>query len=432
MKLQMKLRIYSLITFFWLFSAFASAQNYDASKSLNKNAVVPGNVTVNMSNQSGDLKINTTDKNNVTMTTSVEIQGNSKVDIDKVIKAIEEFEFELRGNELKIDTRFYKNMNSTNNRRTITLLNGDKVKIGELKIRHEITIPKSAGLNLNNKYSDIELQSLDGHADFTLYSCNMRADDFGGNFTIEAKYSKVFIDEIRQNADINFYDSDLEFTSCGDAKITSKYSKLEAEKTGKLVIESYDDKFFIDEANSLKLIAKYSDFVSEANVTNISLELYDCNVKVKSSERATFNGKYSDVTLGDLNELKINDSYDNNIYLGNSKNIEIGKSKYTQFEIEAITNFSIDDLYDDNIKIKKLNPDFSKLSINGKYGKLDVEAGSVPFQVAFKIKYPKVNLPESLKIIKQIKDNSDLELVAGNTGGEITVEGYDMKVAIND
>lgn len=90
------------------------------------------------------------------------------------------------------------------------------------------------------------------------------------------------------------------------------------------------------------------------------------------------------------------------------------------------------ELYDCNIKIGKLNSDFNGLSINGKYEKMEVNAGSVPFRVDFNIKYPKIDIPESVKISKQIKDNSSLELVGGNSGGSFKIEGYDMKVTIED
>ncbi|QGY43711.1 hypothetical protein GM418_08590 [Maribellus comscasis] len=431
MKPQLNLKIYSLLAIFWFISAFASAQNYDASKSLSKNATVPGNVTIEISNQSGDIKINTASDKNVSMTTSVEIRGNSKEDVDKVIKAIEDFTFELRGNELEIDTRFYKNMNSVNNRRTITLLNGDKVRIGEFKIRHQLNIPRNASLKLNNKYSDIELQELDGDADFTLYSSNLHADDFAGDFTIEAKYSKIYVGEIQKDADIDFYDSDIEFTSCGDVEITSKYSKFEGKKTGKLVIDSYDDKFNIGQASNLNLNAKYSDFVSQADVNEIRLDIYDCNIRINSAKSGTYKGKYSELKLGNVKVFNVTECYDDDFYLGKTEDVQIDESKYCKFEIDEVSKFYLSG-YDDIVNISRLKNDFSGIDITGKYGKVNVNAGSEPFQVACKIKYGKVDIPESVRITKQIKENSDLELVAGNSGGKISVEGYDIKVVIND
>jgi len=237
---------------------------------------------------------------------------------------------------------------------------------------------------------------------------------------------------VLQDANLVFYDTDAEIESCKNLIVNSKYSKFDIKKTEAVTIESYDDNFNVGTMSSLKFNSKYSDFVSQANLKEIKLDLYDCNITVNSAERVLFNGKYCDLNLGNTGEFKTDDSYDNDIHLGNTKRVEIAKSKYSLFEIASATNIKLIDVYDDIVKIGKLNPDFSELSMNGKYGKLEVEAGSTPFKVQFKIKYPKVDIPESVKITKKISENSDMELVGGETGGTFKVEGYDMKVVIND
>lgn len=410
----------------------AAAQNLERTKTVNKTTKVPGDVTLQMNNYSGNLEIVTSAENTVSIKTTVEISGNSAADVDKVIAAVENFTFKLSGNILEIDTRFYKSMNTINNHSTMTLENGDKVKIKDLKISHEMHIPKSANIKLNNKYSDIEIGPVDGNAEFVLYNSKLNSADFSGKLSIDAKYSKIKLVNVLQDASLVFYDTDAEIESCKNLGINSKYSKFEINKTEGLEIESYDDNFNVGTVNSLKLNSKYSDFVSQANLKEIKLDLYDCNITVNSAERAFFNGKYCDLNLGNTGEFKTDDSYDNNIHLGNTKKIEVVKSKYCEFEFASVTSAKMSDMYDDNIKIGKLNSDFSGITVNGKYGKLAVEAGSVPFKVQFKIKYAKVDIPESVKISKQIKDNSDLELAGGESGGTISVEGYDMQVVIND
>lgn len=413
-------------------AGFAIGQNANGSRTITKSADVPADVTIDLNNHSGDLNIVTTTSNKVNLKTTIEVTGNSADDEQKVLQAVEDFTFELHGNTLKIDTRFYKNMNTVNNRSTMTLRNGDKVKVKDFKIRHELQIPKTANLKLNNKYSDIDMQSLGGETDLVLYSSKLNAHDFSGETSIQAKYSKIKLDNIGTKAEFDFYDTDIEMKTCDDLVIKSKYSKFEIEKAGKLEIESYDDKYNVEELASLSFNSKYSDFSSESGLTDLKLELYDCNIIVKSAENASFNGKYCDLKLGDVTNLTIDDSYDNNIYLGNTRKIDIGTSKYCLYEIKSVTVFSLDDGYDENIKIGKLNSDFSGFSFNGKYGKLEINAGSVPFKVDFNFKYPKVDIPESVKISKQIKDNSNLELVGGTSGGTIKINGYDMKVVINE
>jgi hypothetical protein len=429
MKTQSQFKTLTLTILFVLLSGIVFSQNFETTKSLNKNATVSENVTINMSNYSGDLKIITSNANTVKIETSVKISGKSKEDVEKILRAVENFEFEANKDELKIDTRFYKNMQSVNNRRTVTLLNGDKVRIKEFEITHELQIPTTANLVLSNKYSDIELEELKGSVNLTLYSSKLHSENISNNVEIEAKYSKIYLKEITGDLELNLYDSDLEFISSGNVSVKSKYSKISAKKVGNLTLDSYDDKFYIDEMNGLTLTAKYSDLESAAEVDQLKLELYDCNVKIKSAKSGTFTGKYSDLKLGNVKELKISNSYDNDLYFGKTMNIRIDESKYSKYEFGEVAEFSLVG-HDDQVSISELNSEFSGLSMNGKYCKLEANAGSVPFQVAFKIKYAKVDLPESVNIIKHIEKNGDLEMIGNKTGGLISVEGYDMKVLI--
>jgi hypothetical protein len=433
MKTMLQFKFFVAVAFFTvLLTSPAFAQKFDGSKTLAKSVAVPANVILQVKNHSGDLKISTTGSNNVMLNSKIEISGNSQADVDKVTAAIENLKFGLRGNILEIDTRFYKNMNTSNNRSTITLLNGDKVNIKDFKISHELQIPKSAAIELDNKYSDIEMQPVDGPAKFVIYSSKLNAGDFGGDVSIESKYSKIRIGNIKGNAKFDFYDSNLELESSNNLSLKSKYSKYIIKKTGNAEIDSYDDKLNITELSGLSLISKYSDFESTSALKDLKLDLYDSNIKVKSAVNASFNGKYCELHLGDIADLQISESYDNNIYLGNVKRMIVGNSKYSLYELSAVTEITMNDMYDENLKISGLNNDFKGISVNGKYGQLIVNAGSVPFKTDFKIKYPKVSLPENLKISKQIKDDSNLELIAGDAGGIIKINGYDMKVVIEN
>lgn len=429
MKKQLHFKSIVLAFLFAFLSGFAIAQNYETTKTLNKNATVSENATVNMWNYSGDLKITTSDANTVKIVTTVEISGQSQEDVDKVLKAIEDFDFNHSGNTVKIDTRFYKNMQSINNRKTITLKNGDKAKIRELKINHELQIPIKAKLELSNKYSEIEMQELHGLVSFDLYSTKIHADNILNDVQIKSKYSKIYLKEITGKLDLDIYDSDVEFISSGDVIVKSKYSKINAKKVGSLTLDSYDDKFYIDEISNLKFNAKYSDLVSKAQLSDLSLDLFDSNIEIKSAKKGTFTGKYSDLKLGNVKEMKIASSYDNDVYFGKTVDIQIEESKYSKYEIGEVVDFSMDG-YDDNVSILKLSRQFSEISVKGKYGKLNVFTGNIAYRLDFKIKYPKIDIPESVKTIKRIEKSGDLELIANDSGGLISVNGYDMKVVI--
>lgn len=429
MKKLFQFKSLTLTILFIFLSGICFSQNYETTKSLNKTTSVPKNVTVKMSNYSSNLKIVTTNTNTVSIVTTVKISGKSKEDVDKVIAAIDNFEFKQTGNSINIDTRFYKNMQSVNNRRTITLNDRTKVKIREFKISHELQIPKTANIELSNKYSDIEMQELEGSANLELYSSKLHSYKISKSVVLECKYSKIYFKEILGDANFDLYDSDVEFISCKNLNVKSKYSKVNADKVNSLILDSYDDKFNINKIDNLEFEAKYSDLISQAELTKLKLNLYDSNIEIKSAKTGSFTGKYSNLKLGNVKQLKIPNSYDNDIYFGKTMDIQIEESKYCKYEINEVTKFSLNG-YDDNVSISNLNSEFSEISVTGKYGSLEVDAGNVPYQIYFKLKYPKIDIPESVKIIKKIKESSELELVGNENGGKISVEGHDMKIVI--
>ena len=405
------------------------SQNYEASKTLTKSKGVPADVIIDISNHSGDIRCNTTNDNTASIQTEIHVSAKSEEDANKIIKAIENFEFKLKGNVLHIDTRFYRNMQSNNSRTILTLLNGDKVRIRDFKIKHELNIPKTADLKLHNKYSNVFLESLEGEAFLNLYSSKLTAGNFEQETTIDSKYSKLQIENFNNRCALNLYDTDIRFKTASDLEITSKYSKVEGNKAGKLNIDSYDDKVFINEFSDLKLEAKYSDLTSEAVLDKLVLDLYDSNVKISSAKSGGFNGKYSDLKLGDVKELKITESYDNNVYLGKTMNVSIAQSKYSKYELGSNSKFELTG-YDDDVEINELNSDFAGISMDGKYSKLELDAGSVPFKVDFKMKYGKVDIPETVNLTKHIEKNSEKEMLSNDSGAAIVVRGYDMKVVI--
>ena len=358
------------------------------------------------------------------------MDARSREDAEKLMAAIEAFEFDLKGNRMNIDTRFYKSMNSINGRSTITLLNGDKVKIKDFEIRHEMNIPKSASLNLENKYSSVSIGEIEGENKLNLYNSELRAEGFQSTVELEAKYSKLHVEKFNDEATFNLYDTDIEFKTAGNITIESKYSKIEGIKAGNLKINSYDDKVLIDGFNNLKMEAKYTDLVSAAEIDKLSLDLYDCNLKIQSAKSVEFTGKYSDLELGKVKTLTIPESYDNNIYLDKTISIDIAQSKYSKYEIESTTKLSIIS-YDDDIDIDQLNADFEGISFDGKYGKLIIGAGAVPFKIDAQMKYGKVDFPQSLSPTRHIEKSGELELLAGDKGNTIMIRGYDNTVAID-
>ena len=413
----------------FLTAGMITAQNYSASETLSKSIVVPEELKIVLSNKSADLVFKTGSENMVTVNTEIKIDGRSEEDVQKVIDAVKDFRFDLHGDKLEVDTRFYKNFITIGFRSTMTLLNGEKARVRDIDVSHEFTVPASVSLEIENKYSEIEMENIGGEAELNLYDTKLYSGDIGGDLKLNLKYSKVEMGSAGE-VEADIYDSDVVLKSCGNLKVESKYSKFETKADGRVVIDSYDDKFKLSSLTEISAEAKYSDFEIDSDLNSLDLDFYDCNLTAGNITDAVFRGKYSELIFNSVKYLKIPESYDNKFDLGNAKKVEVTESKYTDYFAGKVESFLLNG-YDDNIKISGLNSGFGgPVKVDGKYIKLEIDSGNEPYQFDFDIKYPNIDIPENVDIIRQIEDNSNLKLVGNDTGGKIIVTGYDMAVKI--
>lgn len=429
MKKKLHYKIIVLLLSLTVTSGWLKAQSYSASESFSKSSAVPEGINVVLNNYSADLVINTTNENVISIKTEIKVNGKSKEDVEMVFDAIKNLEFELHGNTFEIDTRFYKNMMNIGFKSTMTLLNGEKVNIKDFEVQHEINIPKSSSLDFENKYGDVDMGDFEGKANFDLYSTTIHGGDIGSNSKMAMKYSKIFMGNLK-DVEFDLYDTDVVFENCGDINIESKYSKVEGKKAGSLVVDSYDDKFKISAISNAKIDAKYSDFEFSSDLGTAELDFYDSNFSAGNANKCSYSGKYSELIFKDVKEVNIPESYDDKFSFGKTKEIKVTESKYSDYYINQADAFYLVG-YDDNITIEGLAGEFNgPVNVDGKYIKLNIDSENKPFQLHFNIKYPKIDIPDDVQIIKQIEKSSTLELVGNNSGGEIIVTGYDMNVII--
>lgn len=430
MKTQLQFKPAFLFLALLLVANVNFAQNFEISKTLNKSETVAEGVVVDVSNHSGDIKFTISNNNTVTIKTEVNIDAKTEEDAKKLMNAINNFKFELQGNRLTIDTRFYKNMNSVNGRViNLTLINGDKLKLKDFTISHEISMPASAKLELENKYSNVSFPNLQEETKLNLYSCKLNAADFNSDLKIDAKYSKIYAGNIKGETSLELYDTDMEFENAASLDANCKYSDIKGNKTGNLNLVSYDDKLSINEFSNLKMEAKYSDFNSKSEAGKVVLDLYDCNLSLNAAKHLKFSGKYSELKLGNVKTLEIGESYDNDVYLKHTQSTIINESKYSSYKLASASKFELIG-YDDEVVIDKLNDDFEGISFDCKYGKLRLNSSSKPFQIDLAMKYGKASLPDSFLPTTHIEKNSELEIRGGTNGGTIYIRGYDNQIDI--
>ena len=409
------------------------AEAIEVSKTLSKNAAVPEGTRIRIQNKSGDLDVRISDANTVKITTTVRLVGKSQEDLDKVMEAIDDFEFEQDGNEFEIDTRFWESMNSINGRTTMKLLNGEKVRISKFEVSHELIIPRQSELNLVNKYSDLKLADINSGVYLSQYDGKIVAGDFGSPSEIKMKYAKGSIGKCK-DLELDLYDSDLIADEAGDVALKSKYSSLEVGKVANLKGQVYDDRLQIRDLGNGEITSKYSDFDFGGTIGSLVLNIYDDNFKGNNVKELTFTSKYSELTFEKIGSVHSARSYDDILKVSNLGSLNIEESKYSDYKIGTLNTSLFVSGYDDNISVENVKSGFKKIFAKGKYTSvsMDLESGA-SYNLLMDIKYPKVSLPDNLTYIEKIKEDDEIHVKANVDNGEanMTFEGYDMAVRIS-
>ena len=408
------------------------ASSIEVSKTLSKSAAVPEGTSIRIQNKSGDLDIQVSDENTIQITTIIHLLGKSQEDLDIVMEAINKFKFEHDGNAFEIDTRFWESMNSINGRTTMTLLNGEKVKISKYEVSHTLIIPKKSELNLSNKYSDLKLSDINSKVYLSQYDGKIVAGNFLVPSEIKMKYAKGTIGKCN-DLELDLYDSDLIANEAGNVHLKSKYSSLEVEKIKNLNAQMYDDRLQINDMSNGEITSKYSDFDFGGTIGKLELSIYDDNFKGNNVKELSFTSKYSELVFEKVGSVFSAKSYDDILKVSKLNTLNVEESKYSDYKIGTLSKALFVSGYDDNISIENVQSGFDKIFAKGKYTSVGMNIEpKTGYGLLLDIKYPKVSLPDNLTYIEKIKEDDEMHVKArvGDGVSNITIQGYDMAVKI--
>jgi len=117
----------------------------------------------------------------------------------------------------------------------------------------------------------------------------------------------------------------------------------------------------------LSLEMKYGE-VNIGSFKSGSFEIYDCNVTTDEGGKVKIESKYSDLVLGNMEDLSM-DSYDDDMILGDVKNNFEIETKYSDVKIGSFASSTMD-LYDTDVKGKG----GGSLELTSKYGAFDFKS----------------------------------------------------------
>lgn len=342
-----------------------------------------------------DLNVNTWKNSEVKLVGEIIYTGGDVSDRDLLLKAFKNPEVKNEINSLEINTEFWKNMNSNALSTTITLIDGEKIKLTKFKVRYTLWIPESIVFELESKYNNVELSDFKGISNFDLYDVNMHVGNFGDNSVIDAKYSELNLGN-GGNATFKIYDCKITALGLKNIDIESKYSTFEASSVNELKIDSYDDDFDIKNLAGFQAKASYSTFILGGQISNSNLELYDTDVRGGSYGVLIYNAKYSDLIADKIGNLTISSIYNCNIKIGQVETFSCDNSQYNEITFGIATgSIKMPDTYDTKLTINKLSSSFYSFTGGFQYGSVSLITDPVlNYKLSFVCTYGSIIYPK--------------------------------------
>ena len=419
----------------WLSLPLSSAAQTGIREVVTTKADINADGKLEFTNRIFDTEIKTWENNYVELQMHITIEAEKREDIDETLKAVREIAFSGTLTHRSVNTGFWKSINSDNNRKKVRLNTGATVVLKNFTVENILYVPKTVSLIINSKYADIQMQDIAGSADLNIFSGKLYCHSIAGKTSLDLHYSKAFMVNIPE-AVFNLYDSDIEINNCGDFDIESKFSTIEIEHAGDMVVDSYNDKFNIGTLNIVEGKAKYSKFEFDS-CAGLFCDFYDSDIDIGKTNTVKGESKYSEFKIHTAGDMVVERAYNDIFRIDTLRFLSSNDSKYSVYDIDYMNGDITLYGYNDELKVANVNR-FFQITLDGKYNDIGLAfPDTVPFRLLVDMKYGNVDLPDDKFIRKTyIRENSDLFIDATminydeNNKRLVEIRGYENMVTI--
>ena len=291
------------------------------TKDYEKSFKVNSSSLVQLSNKYGNMHIENWAENTVEVKVTITVRTTSKSKAENTFDKIN-IDFNEDGSMVSATTEIRESINNTN-----------------FSIDYNVKMPKNINVDLSNKYGNLFLDQIDGHAN------------------IEVKYGNFTINKLgRENEkptnyiSVGYSSGFCNINECGWLKLEPSYSKVN-----------------IEDATALIIGSKYS-----------SLKIKKCKSIVTESK------------------------YDHPFRVGIVKNF-VCTGAYSNFEIDKVYGMIESDIKYSDLDIDEIDKDFESVKVILRYGKVNMMIPQTPgYELNAQAAYGSINYPDNRKINKII------------------------------
>ncbi|MBN1386817.1 MAG: hypothetical protein JW965_00110 [Bacteroidales bacterium] len=437
MKTKKKL-LFSLSLCLLVILGLKTAGGQEIDKTYKWNYKVNPDTWVVLGNYDSDMEIHTWDKPEIEFHMIIQAEFRSQDDASDVDAYLRDLEFTSIAGRTEINSKFWKSRANIMGFSTMVLEGLNTFRYKKFEMECIAWIPRNASLELNTKYSEINMENIGGDLKLDSYDDEVFAGTVGGNSSIIAKYSEMTFTDMK-NIDADLYSCELSTGNVGDIKIITKYSGIKSGNVGIVDIDSYEDEFVLENCSDIKYTAKYSDFTT-GKAGKLVADNYECEFSADRITDARIEAKYSEFDIASAGTIYITSSYEDNLTAEKISSLSIDETKYGDFEIEEIEkNLTVKSAYEDDFSVDRLGGGLEKLQIDGKYLNIDLGiAFNFDCRLKATIKYPELDFDDDIfKTKLHIKEGSDLEYegIKGTERAgmpELIISGYEVNLTVSE
>jgi len=332
---------FSILCISLLFTINAFASGDEISKDIQKSFDFSTENTLLVENKYGDIKIENWDKDKVDIQATITVEHSNA---DKAQEMLDYIHVEIfqDGNIIKAITDIDDKINKSI---WFSIGNGDR----KYKINYNIKLPSYANVDLSNKYGDVFINELSGHAQIHVKYGNLKANKLTRSNNkplnhIELGYSNGWIEEASW------------------MKLTLKYTpKMQIQHATALIVVSRYSKLYVDECSSIVADAKYDDY-RIGDTRNFVGEMAYTDLNINSiAEKLDLVTRYGDADIenvpANFDKIRVDNKYGS---------IEIGIDESAHYKLTGEAQYGDID-YPESNRISKIK-ESTRLNISGYVG----------------------------------------------------------------
>ncbi|MEE4256216.1 MAG: hypothetical protein V2I47_04190 [Bacteroidales bacterium] len=233
----------TMITTLLLLFMVSGVTAQELTKNYNESFDVNADAKVQISNQYGQVNVQTWEKNQVMIEVEVSVDAKSEKESQRILDKID---IEISGDKSLVSAS--------------TAING-KLNCNncDLNITYEVKMPSKGMLELSNTFGNAVIGDLEGGAKLNVEYGNLEAGTLSGKLnTVTVKFGSADIDEVKA-ADIHMEYGELELDMAGYLDLYSRFNSIEIGKVSELALDSQYDGIEIGSGDVLEIKAAFSD-----------------------------------------------------------------------------------------------------------------------------------------------------------------------------